>query len=140
MAGHTTSWVRDQPLRRVCRAVELAAHRLDKDAVESVVRQLYAHAARVESNDAAPLASAPVGFRTGVPFYSERVERKVLLMLDFVDGQTDAEMADLVRLAFAVTMVEYSNYSYEPSLSRRASVGRADVPDFLLRQQEDHGD
>ena len=130
MAGHTAVGYEINPYAAFAARSKLAAHRLDTDAMEEVVRQLHAHAAKVESNGAVPLASAPVGFRTRSPFYSKRVERKVLLMLDFVDDQTDAQMADLVRLAFAATMVEYSNYSYEPSLGRRASVGRADVPDY----------
>ncbi len=33
-------------------------------------------------------------------------------------------------MAFAATMVDYSNYSYEPSLGRKAAVGRPDVDDF----------
>ena len=50
-------------------------------------------------------------------------------MLDFIKGQTDQRSADLLRLAFASTMVEYSNDSYEPSLGRRAAVGRPDIED-----------
>ena len=36
----------------------------------------------------------------------------------------------MLRLAFAATMVDYSNYSYEPSLGRKAAVGRPEVDDF----------
>ena len=41
----------------------------------------------------------------------------------------EGPVAALFRLAFAATMVGYSNYSYEPSLGRKASAGRPDVED-----------
>ena len=37
-------------------------------------------------------------------------------------------------LAFAATMVNYSNYSYEPSLGRKATVGRPDVDDYNVAE------
>ena len=130
VSGHTAVGFEINPYAAFAARLKLAAHRVDPEAVNDVVRQLYSHAAGVEANGQAPLAMAPSGFRTRSPFYSERVKRKVLLMLDFVDAQTDEQMADMVRLAFAATMVEYSNYSYEPSLGRRATVGRSDVHDY----------
>ena len=51
-------------------------------------------------------------------------------MLDFVRQLANKSIVDLCKLAFAATMVEYSNYSYEPSLGRRAAAGRADVEDY----------
>ena len=53
----------------------------------------------------------------------------MLLALDFIDGLTGCA-TDMLRLAFAATMVSYSNYSFEPSLGRKAAVGRPDVDDF----------
>jgi hypothetical protein len=41
-------------------------------------------------------------------------------------------IADLFRVAFASTMVSYSNYSYEPSLATRASSGKQNIEDFLV--------
>ena len=75
-------------------------------------------------------ATPPAGFRTRSPFYSPKVERKVLLMLDFLRRQADENIAGLCKLAFASTMVEYSNYSYEPSLGRRSAAGRANIDDY----------
>jgi hypothetical protein len=40
------------------------------------------------------------------------------------------ELVDLFKLAFAATMVKYSNYSYEPSLGARKSSGKEDIIDF----------
>ena len=56
-------------------------------------------------------------------------------MMDFAGRQTDEHVADALRLAFASTMVEYSNYSYEPSLGRRTSAGRADVEDYPVAER-----
>ena len=43
--------------------------------------------------------------------------------------QSDERVVEMLQLAFASTMVDYSNYSYEPSLGRRGSAGRAGVED-----------
>ena len=56
-------------------------------------------------------------------------------MMDFAGRQTDERVADALRLAFAATMVEYSNYSYEPSLGRRRSVGRPEIEDYLVAER-----
>ena len=37
--------------------------------------------------------------------------------------------------AFAATMVDYSNYSYEPSLGRKAAAGRPDVEDSTVLER-----
>ena len=76
-----------------------------------------------------PHTSPPVGFRTRASFYSPKVEREVLLALDFMTRQ-DEQIAILFRLEFAATMVDYSNYSYEPSLGMKKSVGRQHVDDY----------
>ena len=81
-----------------------------------------------EHSGRAPQASPPAAFRTRAPFYSPAVERKVLSAFDFI-ATLEGSIAALFRLAFAATMVNYSNYSYEPSLGRKASVGRPDVED-----------
>lgn len=77
-----------------------------------------------------PLSTPPPRFRTRSVFYSPKVLRKVLIVLDFIDSVDDMSLKDLFRLAFASTMVRYSNYSYEPSLGRRASAGKEEVNDF----------
>jgi len=77
-----------------------------------------------------PDTQAPEGFHTRGVFYSPQVLHKVLLVHDFIAGINDPVIADMFRLAFASTMVTYSNYSYEPSLGRKAAAGRPDVVDF----------
>jgi DNA modification methylase len=50
--------------------------------------------------------------------------------LDYIDTINDSDLRDSFRLAFASTMVRYSNYSYEPSLGRRVSAGKEEILDF----------
>jgi hypothetical protein len=70
-----------------------------------------------------PHSQPPAGFRSRVPFYAERVLPKVLYTLDYISEQ-EGELRDIFRLAFASTMVSYSNYTYEPSLSSRPGAGK----------------
>lgn len=81
-----------------------------------------------------PKSTPPKGFKTRSAFYSPKVLRKVLILQDFIDTIEDPDLQDLFRLAFASTMVRYSNYSYEPSLGRRASAGKPDIEDFPVGQ------
>jgi DNA modification methylase len=71
-----------------------------------------------------PVRKPPAGFRSRIPFFSEKVLRKVLLSLDYIDSLEPGPIADLFRLAFATTMVGFSNYTYEPSLSSRPGAGK----------------
>lgn len=77
-----------------------------------------------------PRAAVPPGFRSRSPFFSLNVLRKVLIFQDFVATLEDDQVKDAFRLAFGSTLVQYSNYSYEPSLSRRISVGKSEILDY----------
>ncbi len=79
--------------------------------------------------DTAPHSRPPREFSSRVPFFSPPVERKVLRVLDFIAEQRAAWVRDLVRVALGAVMVSFSNYSYEPSLGRRSSAGKQDIPD-----------
>ena len=56
------------------------------------------------------------------------MERKVLFTLDYMNG-LPTQIKDLFRVAFASVMVDFSNYSYEPSLGTRPGAGKALVDD-----------
>lgn len=88
---------------------------------------------RVASN-LTPQSSPPQGFKTRSAFYSPTVLYKVLIVQDFVATIADDLLRDLFKLVFAATMVSYSNYSYEPSLSRRVSSGKAEISDFPVME------
>ena len=75
-----------------------------------------------------PHRSPPPGFKSRIPFYSPAVEERVLFTLDFLDGLTPP-MQDIFRVAFASVMVEFSNYTYEPSLGSRPGAGKDLVTD-----------
>jgi DNA modification methylase len=81
-------------------------------------------------SDYGPKSSPPKGFRTRSAFYSPQVLHKVLILLDFINLIEDTRICDLFKLAFASTMVSYSNYSYEPSLGRRISAGKDEIFDY----------
>lgn len=116
LAGHDAIGFEINPYAAFAAKLKLSAHRVPVDDVRRAAQDLSTHALVVEAKDVSPVTSPPSGFRTRSPFYSPQVERKVLLMLDFVREQSDKRVSDLLRLAFASTMVDYSNYSYETEL------------------------
>ena len=75
-----------------------------------------------------PRTSYPQGFKSRVPFFSPKVERKVLHTLDFI-ADLDPLTKDIFRVALASVLVELSNYSYEPSLGSRAAAGKETILD-----------
>ena len=135
LAGHSAVGFEINPYAAFAARVKLQAYQLPIAAMRSTIADLHTHALTVEQNGVKPISAPPPEFRTRSPFYSQEVERKVLLMMDFARRQTDDRVAAALRLAFGATMVEYSNYSYEPSLGRRRSVGRADVEDHPVAER-----
>ena len=75
-----------------------------------------------------PHSLPPDGFRSRIPFFSPAVERKVLLTIDYMSG-LPPRIKDIFRVAFASVMVDFSNYSYEPSLGTRPAAGKSLVDD-----------
>lgn len=78
---------------------------------------------------AAEPVSPPAGFRSRIPFYSERVLSKVLKALGWIRRMDSSPLQDLFLLAFGSVMVTFSNYSFEPSLTSRPAVGKSLVED-----------
>jgi hypothetical protein len=74
-----------------------------------------------------PASNPPGDFRSKTPFFSPAVEREVLLLQDFIAGQTSEFVKKALRVALGAVMVGCSNYSYEPSLSRRSAAGKDNV-------------
>lgn len=89
------------------------------DSVEEVIDR---------SNDLSsfptPRSVAPSGFISRIPFFSEKVQTKVLHTRDFI-LDLPQPLADLFSVALASVIVGLSNYSYEPSLSSRPAAGKA---------------
>ena len=128
LVGHTAIGFEINPYAVFAARTKLAAHRLEPAGLRAAIEEFEDFMEEAARTGRAPKAVPPAAFRTRAPFYSPAVERKVLLAFDFM-ATLETSLATLFRLAFAATMVGYSNYSYEPSLGRKASVGRPDVED-----------
>jgi DNA modification methylase len=81
------------------------------------------------SRNGNPQSIAPSGFSGRTQFFSPAVERKVLFALDYINSIETAAIRDLFRVAFGSVMVSFSNYSYEPSLTRRCAVDKDPIED-----------
>lgn len=132
--GHNAIGFEINPYATLASELKANAHRVD-------VATLYEEASRFQqfyqtalSTNYVPHSAYPRGFTTRSAFYSPKVLHKVLVFLDFIQTVGDARIQDLFRLAFASTMVRYSNYSYEPSLGRRTSAGKEKIEDFPVGQ------
>ncbi len=122
------------PYAALASRVKTQAHQIPIDAFQREITRFEEFFAQKLRSDDDPHSSAPPGFKTRGEFYSPKVLRKVLIVLDFIKTIDDPALWDLFRVAFAATMVSYSNYSYEPSLGRRASAGKPDIEDFRVDQ------
>lgn len=69
-------------------------------------------------------ASGGRSFRSRIPFFSPPVEAKFLNALAHISSLEEPCRA-LFRTALGATMVSFSNYTYEPSLSSRPGAGKA---------------
>lgn len=76
-----------------------------------------------------PKSWPPTGFSGRTRLFSPKVERKILFALDFIASIEEPLIRDLFRLALGSVLVGVSNYSYEPSLTRRAAVGKPEIDD-----------
>ena len=134
LLGHNAVGFEINPYAVLACRTKVNAHRI-------VVERLYDEMLRFRtfynektSTDYTPKSTPPKGFKTRSAFYSPKVLRKVLILQDFIDTVMDSGLQDVFRLAFASTMVRYSNYSYEPSLGRRVSAGKPEIQDFPVGQ------
>lgn len=84
---------------------------------------------KAETTAKTPRSRPPVGFSGRTQFFSPTVERKVLQALDFIALIDDSTIRDIFRLGLGSVMVSFSNYSYEPSLTRRVAVGKPEIQD-----------
>ena len=76
-----------------------------------------------------PKTAPPAGFNGRTQLFSPAVERKVLFALDYINAIESKTIRDVFRLALGSVMVSFSNYSYEPSLTRRSAVGKPNIED-----------
>jgi DNA modification methylase len=129
LAGHRAVGFEINPYAALASRAKTEAGQVDPEALDTEIARFLAFYGGAVRTGASPRSTPPTGFRTKAAFYSAEVQRKVLIFHDFLPTVHDRRLRDLFRLAFGATMVSYSNYSYEPSLSTRAAVGRPGVAD-----------
>lgn len=132
LAGHDAVGFEINPYAGFACRTKLDAFTADPEVLRNQANRFLGFHAR--NGARTPKSIPPPGFRTREAFYHPKVLRKVLLSLDFIREIGDPQVRDLSRLAFAATMVSYSNYSYEPSLGRKAAVGRVAAPEFPVEE------
>ena len=132
MAGHDAVGFEINPYAAFACRTKLEAFKADPEHLRDLANQFMRFHDR--NQDRPPKSTPPAGFRTREAFYNPKILHKVLLSLDFIREIEDEQARDLFRLAFAATMVSYSNYSYEPSLGRKAAVGRVAATEFPVDQ------
>lgn len=132
LAGHDAVGFEINPYAAFACQTKLDAFTADPESLRDQANRFLGFHTRNRARK--PRSVPPPGFRTREAFYHPKILRKVLLSLDFIDEIRDPQARDLFRLAFAATMVSYSNYSYEPSLGRKAAVGRVAATEFPVEE------
>ncbi len=130
--GHDVMGFEINPYAALACKVKTNAHRLKAEEIRSETEKLHQFYCDAITNAYLPTSKPPSGFRTRKAFYSPAVLRKVLIIQDFINYLNDVQVQEIFRLAFASTMVQYSNYSYEPSLGTRSAAGKSDIEDFSV--------
>ena len=134
LSGHNTIGFEINPYAALACRVKLNAHLIDTSRLSSEIQRFQNFYKDAISTNYIPRSTVPKGFKTRAEFYSPEVLHKVLITQDFMDTVADTNLRSLFKLVFAATMVSYSNYSYEPSLSRRVTSGKEEIRDFPVVQ------
>ncbi|HET6568327.1 MAG TPA: DNA methyltransferase [Rhodothermales bacterium] len=129
-AGHDAIGFEINPYAALACQVKTSADRILPELLQAEMHSLECFFQRAMATDYQPEYEPPKGFHTRTEFFSPKVLRKVLVLWDYVSAIEDPIIDRTFRLAFASTMVQYSNYSYEPSLGTRRGAGKADIEDY----------
>jgi DNA modification methylase len=134
LRGHAAVGFEINPYAVLACRTKLNAHKIESEGLYDEMLRFQTFYREKAYANYTPKSAPPKGFKTRSVFYSPKVLRKVLILHDYIDTIENPSLQDLFKLAFASTMVRYSNYSYEPSLGRRASAGKPDIEDFPVGQ------
>ncbi|SPJ13967.1 conserved hypothetical protein [Syntrophobacter sp. SbD2] len=135
MHGYNVVGFEINPYAYLACKIKLSARGLDARLVdEQLQRFLQYYAARVVDKDYKPRSRPPDKFGTRIAFFSPKVQRKALIVIDYLPNIKNLEIRELFQLAFGTVMVSFSNYSYEPSLGRRESSGKENILDAPVEQ------
>ena len=130
LSGHHALGFEINPYAALACRTKLNACTLDPQTVRAMLTRFWTFYELASKDAYTPHSTPPPGFKTRGSFYSPKVLHKVLGVQDFIADLEDGLLQDLFRVAFGATMITYSNYSYEPSLGRRSTAGKADIEDF----------
>lgn len=131
LAGHDVVGFEINPYASLASQVKTHTLFIEKIEITKLKNGLQAFYKEKIETDYVPISQPPSGFNTKKEFYSAAVLRKVLIIQDYIDTiKTNNAVRDVLRVAFAATMIRYSNYSYEPSLGTRSAAGKKDIEDF----------
>jgi DNA modification methylase len=130
--GHDTVGFEINPYAALACRVKTNAHHIDPILFRQEINRFIQFCSTNDHEGFQPVTQSPLNFKTRAAFYSPIVLRKVLTCLDFFATIDDPLIKDLFKVAFAATMVKYSNYSYEPSLARRVSSGKEAILDYKV--------
>lgn len=134
LQGHHAIGFEVNPYAALACRLKVESSQISIEALNDEILKFQAFYISHISSSYTPKSTAPLGFKTRSAFYSPKVLKKVLVIQDFINSVQHSTLKDLFRLAFGSTMIRYSNYSYEPSLSRRVSAGKDEILDFPVDQ------
>jgi len=129
-AGHDTIGFEINPYAILACEVKTEAGDISPEALRESIYLFEVFFNDAVTSGRKPKSVPPKGFNTREEFYSPEVLQKVLLVWDFIETITEPQLKRMFRLAFAATMVRYSNYSYEPSLGTRRGAGKDNIEDY----------
>jgi DNA modification methylase len=130
MAGHDTIGFEINPYVALACCTKLNGFRVQTGKFVKAIQEFQEFYGNSLGSSYEPNSTYPEGFKTRGEFYSPKILRKVLIVRDFIENLKDGDIKDLFRVAFASTMIVYSNYSYEPSLGQRKSAGKSEIEDY----------
>ena len=129
LLGYNTYGFEINPYAALASRVKVNSYKIDTIILNKHITQFRKFYREKTASDYLPKSHPPKGFKTRSIFYSPKVLNKVLILQDYIASIENTSIKDLFTLAFASTMVSYSNYSYEPSLGRRVSAGKREILD-----------
>jgi excisionase family DNA binding protein len=129
LRGHRVYGFEINPYAAEAARLKLNVHSIPLGELERLTHEFEKQAQEEVRAGTRPKSQPPAGFRTRRAFLSPEVERKVLLVTDFMDSINDSLVKSCFRVALASELVGFSNYSYEPSLGTRAAAGKSEVTD-----------
>jgi hypothetical protein len=121
--GYDTVGFEINPYAALATHVKLRADSLDEERLGELIQTVEQLPCNWHEQTP-PKQHHPAGFRSRIPFFSERIEPQILGLLELLHNIADPLLADVARIAFGAMMVKVSNYTYEPSLGSRPGAGK----------------